>query len=128
MRRSLAWCSISSTWKRPRSITASTAATRATAVTRSTGTRNTAMAGRTEPTDKVGASRAVAVAAGVMVLACMGYQAVRYGVTGTAVANATRELDRMGRVRNGEVASWWREDLARAAAEVPADPFAQEAL
>jgi hypothetical protein len=73
-------------------------------------------------------ARVLTAAVGLALLASMGYQAVRYGVTGTAAANASRELDRMGRIPGGEVAPWWRADLERAAAEVPGDPFVREEL
>jgi predicted Zn-dependent protease len=74
------------------------------------------------------AARLLVVVVAVAVLAWMGYEAVRYGVSGTAAANGTRELEKMSKVRGGLVAPWWRDDLARAAAHVPDDPFVREAL
>src|SRR5262249_62133918 len=56
------------------------------------------------------------------------FESVRYGVAGTAAANGGRELDKMNRVRGGQVAPWWRDDLARAAAHVPEDPSVREVL
>jgi hypothetical protein len=76
----------------------------------------------------VGAPRILLVAASLVVLGWMGFQSVRYGVAGTAQANASRELEMMSRIRGGVVAPWWRDDLTRAVAYVPADPFARETL
>ena len=87
------------------------------------------MARRTARIDEEDAPPRLLIAlAGVALLLWVGYETVRYGVTSTAAANATRELDRMGRIKGGEVAPWWREDLSRATAEVPGDPFLREAL
>jgi hypothetical protein len=74
------------------------------------------------------APRLLVVTVAVAVLAWMGYEAVRYGVSGIASANGRRELEEMSKVRGGSVAPWWRDDLARAAAHVPDDPFVRETL
>lgn len=75
-----------------------------------------------------GAPRVMVAAAGLAVLGWMGYEAVSYGVSGTAAVNGVRELEKMSKLRGGIVAPWWRDDLARAAALVPDDPFVREAL
>jgi predicted Zn-dependent protease len=75
-----------------------------------------------------GAPRMLVVAAVLAVLLWMGYESARYGVSGTASANGVRELERMSKIRGGQVASWWRDDLQRAVTHVPEDPFAREAL
>ena len=63
------------------------------------------------------------------VLGWTGFQAVRYGVAGTAGVTGVRELDRAGRLASMPVAgTWWLADLVRAAAEVPKDPLLRELL
>ena len=63
------------------------------------------------------------------VLGWAGFEAVRYGVTGTAASNGARELDRAGHLAGMPVAaSWWLADLTRAAAEAPKDPVLHELL
>jgi hypothetical protein len=75
------------------------------------------------------APRVFVVALLAAVLGWAGFEAVRYGVTGTAAGNGARELDRAGRLAGMQVAgSWWLADLARAAAEVPKDPMLHELL
>ena len=74
------------------------------------------------------ASRLLVVAVAVGVLAWMAFESVRYGVSGTASTNGERELEKMSKVRGGQVAPWWRDDLTRAAAHVPDDPFVRETL
>jgi hypothetical protein len=73
-------------------------------------------------------SRLLLTAAGLIVIGLMAFDSIRYGVASTASANGSRELDKMSKMRAGVIASWWREDIARAVAFVPGDPFAREIL
>ena len=72
------------------------------------------------------APRLLAVAAGLAVLAFASYEAVRYGVTGMAVGNASRELSQPVREGVPIAGTWWDADLNRAAREVPNDPAVRE--
>jgi hypothetical protein len=65
----------------------------------------------------------------VAVLGWVGFEAIRYGVAGTAAVNGVRELDRAGRLAGMPVAdTWWLADVKRAAAEMPKDPMLHELL
>lgn len=75
------------------------------------------------------APRVFVVVVLVAVLCWAGFEAVRYGVTGTASGNGARELDRAGHLAGMPIAgSWWLADLTRAAAEAPKDPTLHELL
>lgn len=68
------------------------------------------------------------VSAPVALLCWAGFEAVRQGVVGSAVANASRELERLASAPDTESGSWWRDDLYRAANESYANPNARELL
>ena len=71
--------------------------------------------------------RLLAVAPLMAVVGFASYQAVRYGVSGTASGNAMRELSHVARADGVTGAgSWWEGDLNRAAREVPMDPALRE--
>jgi len=74
------------------------------------------------------APRLLMAAVALAALAWMAYESVRYGVSGTASSSGARELEKMSKIRGGQVAPWWRDDLSRAAAHVPGDPFVRETL
>ncbi len=75
------------------------------------------------------APRLFAVGALLAMLVWMSFEAVRYGIAGTASGNAGRELERALRAPSGpETTPWWRDDLRRASAEVPNDPSTRELL
>lgn len=64
----------------------------------------------------------------VVLLGWCAVVAVNYGIAWTAVANATRELERVNRTGSGEFAAWSRSDLRLAADAVPHDPSVRELI
>jgi hypothetical protein len=72
------------------------------------------------------APRVLTAVAGWVLLACFGYEAVRYGVAGIAVDNAGQGLAQPERQDVKPAGSWWDADLRRAAREVPDDPTVRE--
>jgi len=79
--------------------------------------------GRTEVRVPV---RVLVAVAGLAVLLFAAYEAIRYGVSGQAVVNATRELAQPPHPEVPASAAWWAQDVARAAREVPDDPSLRE--
>lgn len=75
-----------------------------------------------------GPARLLAAVGGVVFLVWLSFVAVRYGVAGSASANAARELERMARTPGYKSGEWWRDDLRRATLDVPADPTVRELL
>ena len=74
------------------------------------------------------AARLFALAVGVLVLLWLSFLAVRYGVAGSAATNASRELERMSKTPGTSSGTWWKDDLRRAAEDVPRDPTVNEML
>ena len=72
--------------------------------------------------------RLLAITPAVALLSWMGFEAVRHGVVGSAVANASREFDRLAKEPVSDAGPWWREDLVRAARDAPANPRVRELM
>jgi predicted Zn-dependent protease len=72
--------------------------------------------------------RLLAITPAVVLLSWIGFEAVRHGVVGSAVANASRELERLAGDPVSEAGPWWREDLVRASREAPANPSVRELM
>jgi hypothetical protein len=75
------------------------------------------------------AHRMFAVSVALVVLTWVSFLAVRYGVAGSASANASREIERISRAAGGASSDRaWKDALRRAVAEVPDDPTPRELL
>jgi predicted Zn-dependent protease len=74
------------------------------------------------------ASRLLAITPAVLMLSWAGVEAVRQGVVGSSIANASREFERLAKAPDTDSGPWWRDDLIRAAKEAPANPSVQEQM
>jgi hypothetical protein len=70
--------------------------------------------------------RVLVVGPALLLLGLASFTAIRYGLVGSVTGNATRELEIIAKTPGTDRGPWWRDDLRRAAGELPRDPTVRE--